>query len=89
MATPGHFGGGSTYRPGPGFSGHNEGATAQVHRGEGAPRAAEPRAAKPEPPDHRAREGLRSSNSNPITCSGAPSARVLLVRAHLLVAYYN
>jgi hypothetical protein len=33
--------------------------------------------------------GLRSSNSNPITCSGAPSARVLLVRAHLLVAYYN
>jgi hypothetical protein len=32
---------------------------------------------------------LRSSNSNPITCSGAPSARVLLVRAHLLVAYCN
>jgi hypothetical protein len=33
--------------------------------------------------------GLHSSNSNPITCSGAPSARVLLVRAHLLVAYCN
>jgi hypothetical protein len=32
---------------------------------------------------------LRSSNSNPITCSGGPSARVLLVRAHLLVAYCN
>jgi hypothetical protein len=31
----------------------------------------------------------RSSKRNPITCSGAPSARVLLVRAHLLVAYFN
>jgi hypothetical protein len=31
----------------------------------------------------------RSSKRNPITCSGPPSARVLLVRAHLLVAYYN
>jgi hypothetical protein len=31
----------------------------------------------------------RSSKSNPITCSGAASARVLLVRAHLLVAYCN
>jgi hypothetical protein len=33
--------------------------------------------------------GSRSSKRNPITCSGAPSARVLLVRAHLLVAYCN
>jgi hypothetical protein len=33
--------------------------------------------------------GSRSSKSNPITCSGAASARVLLVRAHLLVAYCN
>jgi hypothetical protein len=34
--------------------------------------------------------GSRSSSSkrNPITCSGAASARVLLVRAHLLVAYF-
>jgi hypothetical protein len=31
----------------------------------------------------------RSSKSNPITCSGAASAAVLLVRAHLLVAYCN
>jgi hypothetical protein len=33
--------------------------------------------------------GSRSSKRNPITCSGAASARVLLVRAHLLVAYCN
>jgi hypothetical protein len=32
--------------------------------------------------------GLRSSKMNPITCSGAASAGVLLVRAHLLVAYF-
>jgi hypothetical protein len=36
--------------------------------------------------------GSRSSKRNPITCSGlsgGASARVLLVRAHLLVAYFN
>jgi hypothetical protein len=32
---------------------------------------------------------LRSSKRNATTCSGAASARVLLVRAHLLVAYCN
>jgi hypothetical protein len=33
--------------------------------------------------------GSRSSKSNPITCSRAASAGVLLERAHLLVAYCN
>jgi hypothetical protein len=33
-------------------------------------------------------QGSRSSKRNPITCSGAPSARVLLVRAHLLLVAY-
>jgi hypothetical protein len=32
---------------------------------------------------------LTSSKGNAITCSGAASAGVLLVRAHLLVAYFN
>jgi hypothetical protein len=35
------------------------------------------------------KRGSRSSKSNPITCSGAASAGVLLVRAHLLVAYFS
>jgi hypothetical protein len=35
-------------------------------------------------------ESVRAKQTrNPITCSGAASARVLLVRAHLLVAYCN
>ena len=32
---------------------------------------------------------LNKATTTPITCSGAPSARVLLVRAHSLVAYCN
>jgi hypothetical protein len=61
MATNGHpahreisGGGGGSTGPdhGPGLSGHNEGATKCT----GARARPEPRAAKPEPPDHRARE---------------------------------
>jgi hypothetical protein len=48
---PREISGGGGHRPGPDFSGHNEGA----NKCAGARARPEPRAAKPEPPDHRAR----------------------------------
>jgi hypothetical protein len=57
MATPGNFGEGE-HRPGPDLSGHNEGA----NKCAGAGARPEPCAAKPEPPDHRAREAHESGS---------------------------
>jgi hypothetical protein len=54
---PGKFRG-RKHRPGPGSSGHNEGATKCT----GARARPEPCAAKPEPPDHRAREADESGS---------------------------
>jgi hypothetical protein len=52
MATPGNFGEGG-HRPGPDFSGHNEGANnQQVRRGEGAPRARVRRNPNPQTTEH-------------------------------------
>jgi hypothetical protein len=41
------------------------------------------------PPQPTTEQRSRSSKRNPVTCSGAASAGFLLVRAHLVVAYFN
>jgi hypothetical protein len=60
MATPGNFGEGGEHRPGP--DGHNEGA----NKCAGVRARPEPYAAKPEPPDHRARaQHAKDAKSTP------------------------